>query len=78
MKRHPSALVFESNRGPRPFNRPAAQRREQALDSSPLKVPIDRIGQNRCESAAVLAIHREYDSTLDCSCKHRSSWEPND
>lgn len=72
MKRHPSALVFECHRGPWPFNRPAAQRREQALDSSPLKIPIDRIGPNRCECAAVLAVHRDYDSTSGYSCKQRS------
>jgi len=37
MKRRPSSLVFECDRGPWPFNHPAAQRPEQALDSSPLK-----------------------------------------
>ena len=69
MKGRPTAFVFERDGGAWPFNRPAAQRREKALDSGPLKVAVDRIGPDCRERTAVLAIHRENDSTLTAACK---------
>lgn len=45
MKRRPTAFVFERDRGAWPFNGPAAQRRENALYSGPLKVAV-RLIQN--------------------------------